>query len=103
MFFTSKIILTQHSHGTAAAVNHTAAPPHLASPAGIDELRDAGNAEGTAKKVSNMIEIHHFVTSKMFSPHTLTRSLLLPTRQQLHPPASRPTFAIDLKLQITQK
>jgi hypothetical protein len=70
IFFTSKIILTQHSHGTAAAVNHTAAPPHPASPAGIDELRDAGNAEGTAKKVSNMIKICHFLIQKCFSRHS---------------------------------
>jgi hypothetical protein len=66
MFFASKIFLTQHSHGTAAAVKQTAAPPHPASPAAIDELRDAGNAKGTVKKVSLIIEICHFLLLKMF-------------------------------------
>jgi hypothetical protein len=88
MFFTSKIILTQHSHGTAAAVNHTAAPPHPASPTAIDELRDAGNAKGLVKKVSLLIEICYVFTSKMFSHPT-------PSQHRCHPTASCPTFAID--------
>jgi len=95
MFFASKIFLTQHSHGTAAAVKQTAAPPHPASPAAIDELRSAGNATRMVKKVSLLIEICYFLTSKMFSHPTPSQSLLLPTTQQLHPPESPRPFAIN--------
>jgi hypothetical protein len=95
MFFASKIFLTQHSHGTAAAVKQTAAPPHPASPAAIDELRSAGNATRMVKNVSLLIEICYFLTSKMFSHPTPSQSLLLPTTQQLHPPESPRPFTIN--------
>jgi hypothetical protein len=51
------MFLTQHSYGTAAAVDQTAAPPHPTFPATIGVLRAAGNAKGTVKKVSQMIKI----------------------------------------------
>jgi hypothetical protein len=41
MFFTSKIILTQHSHGTAAAVKQTAALPNPTSHTAFDEFKAA--------------------------------------------------------------
>jgi hypothetical protein len=81
--------------GIAAAVNQALPPLDPTSHTAFDGFRSAGIATRMVKKVSELIEICHFLILKIFLTSHLTASLLLPTRQQLYPPASLSIVAIN--------